>query len=77
MGVAMNKRFYIFKQWAEENAYGIVELTEDEFKAVRKFLDTDYVIAGDWVGGRMLYDAYGFNTYDEAYEFLMENRNIL
>ena len=69
----MNKKFYIFEQSAEDESYGIVELTNDEVIAVKKFLDAPIVIAGDWVGGMRIFDDR-FDTYDEAYEFLMEHR---
>ena len=67
----MRRKFYVVGRFAEDYAYGIVELTDTEMRGVRKFVDTDMIFAGDFCGVMGL-STKGFNTYDEAFEFMTD-----
>lgn len=46
----MKEKYYIAYQTAEEQSYGIVHLTEEEHKAVQKFLQQVYNFSSGYCG---------------------------
>ena len=65
----MNKKWYIVENVADEEEVAIVELTEDEAKVVRKFLDTQIIVSpGEYVGSTRFYLNKPYNTKEEAEE---------
>ena len=61
----MKTKFYIKSLCAEEDEYSIVELTNLEYQAVKKFLyNSEYVSGGGYCGSCSISE--GFNTREEA-----------
>ena len=65
----MKENYYIACQSAEERSDGIVKLTEDEHKAVKKFLEQVYNFEGGYCGSCGI-DEKGYSTEEEAQEVL-------
>ena len=65
----MNKKWYIVENVADEEEVAIVELTEDEAKVVRKFLDTQIIVSpAEYIGRTTFYLNKPYNTKEEAVE---------
>lgn len=65
----MEKKWYVVENIGDEMEEAVVELTEDEAKAVRKFLDTQIVVhTEDFVGRTLFFDNKPYNTKEEAIE---------
>lgn len=63
----MNKKWYIVENTAEEQEVAIVELTDEEAKAVKKFLDTKIIIvSAEYVGYTEFFIDKPYNTKEEA-----------
>ena len=66
----MKRMFYVVGRFAEDRGYGIVELTNAEARGIRRFIDADVILGGGYCGSMGL--SKGFNTYDEAYDFMTD-----
>ena len=65
----MNMKWYVVENIGDEMEEAVVELTDDEAKAVRKFLDTQIVVHTDnFVGRTSFFDNKPYNTKEEAIE---------
>ena len=65
----MKKKWYVVENIGDEMEEAVVELTDDEAKAVRKFLDTQIVVhTEDFVGRTSFFDNKPYNTKEEAIE---------
>lgn len=63
----MDKKWYVVEQSAEELEVSIVELTKNEAKVVRKFLDNRITVREeDFVGCLSFYDNKPFDTAEDA-----------
>jgi Mor family transcriptional regulator len=63
----MNKKWYIVENVADECEVTIVELTDEEAKTVRKFLDTqEVVVPADYKGTTSFFLNKPYNTKEEA-----------
>lgn len=60
-----NKKWYVVCQHAEEYAYGIVALTDDELAGAKKMLDYDSVAGGGYCGGFYIEDT-AYDTEEQA-----------
>ena len=65
----MAEKYYKAYLSAEEEAYGVVKLTEEEHKAVVKFLNQVHEFSYGWCGSCDI-DNVSFNTIDEVQESL-------
>lgn len=65
----MNEKYYKAYQAAEEESHGVVRLTEEEHKAVVKFLTQVYGFGGGWCGSCSI-DEVPFDTEESAQESL-------
>ena len=64
----MKKYWYVCFQASEEFDLFVVELTDDEFNAVKKYFETmELVTDGGWSGNAGIYSKK-YNTKDEAIE---------
>ena len=61
----MNNKWYIRCNSAEEYSYAVVQLNENEYKAVVKFLAADTVWGGGYTGTCCIIP-HGFDTKEEA-----------
>lgn len=67
-GVSVKKeKYYIRDLSADGGATAVVALTDDEYKAVKKFLDAPNVF-DDGYGGDCTISDIGYETYEEALE---------
>ncbi len=60
-----NKKWYIICQHAEEYAYGVVALTDDELAGAKKMLDYEFVTGGGYCGGLWIEDT-AYDTEEQA-----------
>jgi len=61
----MDEKYYLAHQCAEEDSAGVVQLTEQEHKAVQKFLDQVYKFSGGYCGTCSI-GIESFNSKEEA-----------
>lgn len=61
----MMSKWYVRCNSAEDDCYAIVNLTEDEYKAVIKFLNADNVYGGGFCGNCYIIN-HGFDTREGA-----------
>lgn len=69
-----NIKYYKAYQHAEEQSDGIVHLTEDEYKAVKKFLEQVYNFSDGWCGTCGI-EEKAFDTEEEAQESLYKEEH--
>lgn len=60
-----NKKWYIICQHAEEYAYGVVALTDDELAGAKKMLNYEFVAGGGYCGGLWIEDT-AYDTEEQA-----------
>ena len=61
----MDKRWYIFSQCAEEDSFGVIDLTADEAAVVYRVTNADIIKGGGYTGAfRLSLNSYA--TRDEA-----------
>ena len=60
-----NRKWYVVCQHAEEFAYGVVALTDDELAGAKKMLDYEVVASGGYCGGLYIEDA-AYDTEEQA-----------
>lgn len=61
------EKYYIRDLSAEGSATAVIALTDDEYKAVKKFLDAPNVVDYGYSGNCTISDI-GYETYEEALE---------
>jgi hypothetical protein len=61
-----DKKWYVVQQFAEGYTYGVVALTDAELEAVKKFLDYEVVVSGNWSGGINIFDDEPYDTEEKA-----------
>ena len=70
----MEEKYYIAYQNAEDQSSGIVCLTDEEHKAVKKFLSQVYSFSGGYCGTCGIEDK-SFPSVEEAQNSLYEEEN--
>lgn len=69
----MNAKWYVRCNSAEEDEYYVVQLTEDEYKAVVKFINNaDYISGGCHCGACHIIN-HGFDTREEAVDAILND----
>lgn len=68
------EKFYKAYQSAEESSSGVVALTDEEYKAVEKFLKQVHAFISGWCGSCGI-DPEAFKTENEACESLYKEEN--
>lgn len=68
----MNNKWYIRCNSAEEDSYAVVQLTEDEYRAVVKFLSAEALYSSGFTGYCYIIN-YGFDTKEEALNAISTN----
>lgn len=66
------EKYYIARQCAEEECAGVVKLTDDEYAAVRKFLDQVYDFSSGYCGSCGI-GKNPYETYNDAQESLLRS----
>ena len=61
------EKWYVRCNSAEEDSYAIVQLNEDEYKAILKFVNAETVSGGGFTGTCHIIN-HGFDTKEEALE---------
>ena len=61
----MEKRWYIFSQCAEEDSFGVIDLTEDEAAVVYRVTNADIIQGGGYTGAFRL-SINNYATKEEA-----------
>lgn len=73
---ATSTRWYIFSQCAEEDSFGVVELTKTEAKAVYKVLNADIIVGGGYTGTfRLSRDNYA--TEEQARAVVYDSERLM
>ena len=71
----MEKKWYVINQSAEEDEYSIIELTAEQAATFRYIMENKmWVCGGGYCGDTYMYEE-SFDTYDEAFDFAMEQFN--
>lgn len=71
-----NTRWYIFSQRAEEDSFGVVELTKTEADAVYKVLDADIIRGGGYTGAFAL-SKDNYATEEMARDVVYDDERLL
>ena len=61
-----DKKYYVVCQHAEGCTYGVVALTDAELEVIKKFLDYEVVVWGNWSGGINIFDDEPYDTEEKA-----------
>ena len=71
----MEKKWYVINQSAEEDSYSIIRLTAKQAENFQYVLNNMLpVFGGGYCGNIYIYEQ-SFDTYDEAFDFAMEQFN--
>ena len=71
-----NTRWYIFSQCAEEDSFGVVELTKTEAASVYKVLDADIIRGGGYTGSFAL-SKDNYATEEQARSIVYDDERLM